>query len=206
MKNLFMLFGVTAGLFAFQPADARGADFGGIRTVQCDKYRIAVNGTKYPDNKEYSSFSAKAESNPLRLTETMAGPAGRDDLWTRAAEAVERPRAVKKAPHEKAGPHSIDGNWVIEGTVSAVVINRNNLGVFFDTTLVINKRQVRWVGSGSIKGDDLVMKYRYVKNRPPGFEDGTMRLKVVNDDRIEGKWVAASGKFSDTIVFLKKKP
>ncbi|HOP29778.1 MAG TPA: hypothetical protein P5120_06875 [Spirochaetota bacterium] len=186
----------------------------------------SVTGVKYFNGKEYSRYSGEVEGYLLRLKEEFAGTmrpmehsllildndrvavsfdrSSRANLWTKTGASADIPAEKKEQTAVKPVSFKVGGNWVINGIKSNVRITENKAGIFFNTSFTLNGKDVRWVGSGKLNGDKLEIKYRYTKNKPAGFENGTMHLEVKSKDLIEGKWVSDSGKYSDRIIFKRK--
>ncbi|HOP62401.1 MAG TPA: hypothetical protein PK358_05405 [Spirochaetota bacterium] len=184
-----------------------------------------VTGVKYFNGKEYSKLTGEIEGYLLRLKEefvssikpmetsfmvldnntiTVSSWGGQSKSWKKTGSSAVVPDTKREDKEDKSAKIKIAGNWVIEGISSSVKITETAAGIFFNTTFTMNGKDVKWVGSGKLNGNDLNIRYRYVKNKPKGFENGTMDLRVVNKSRIEGKWVSDSKKYSEKIVFKRK--
>lgn len=192
-----------------------------------------VTGIKYFNGKEYSRFNGEVEGYLLRLKENYISSIkpmehslvildnnrlvfsssrnSQDNLWLKNGDSAVKDEVINKVEpdkskiSEKTLSYEISGEWRIEGIESGVKITEKKPGVFFNTFFILGKKKVKWAGSGSRDGESILLKYRYTANKPAGFENGTMNLKVINDSRIEGAWVSDSGKYRDRIVFLKVK-
>ena len=108
---------------------------------------------------------------------------------------------IKKAGKPKM---NISGSWTDPGTKSKTKIIQNGDKITIINSFILKGKVVEWKGSGKITGNHINIKFWYTKNRPKGWENGVMQLKLYGNNKIAGKWIASSKKYSGSIRFEKK--
>mgnify|MGYP007056007920 FL=1 len=96
---------------------------------------------------------------------------------------------------------TISGTWTDPSVQSnAVIVQRGNR-VTITNTFSWQGKEVQWRAQGTRNGNTVSVRYFYTKNRPAGWENGTMNFLLTGGNTLSGKWVSESRRYSQNITF-----
>lgn len=95
---------------------------------------------------------------------------------------------------------NIDGEWTDPSMNSkAVITQRGNL-VDITNSFLWKGKVVEWQARGEMRGRALNLKFWYTRNKPEGWEPGTMELRLVDGRTLSGRWVSETRKYQQNIT------
>jgi hypothetical protein len=110
-----------------------------------------------------------------------------------------------KTTNNKAGWGTISGEWSDPEVGSKAKIIQNGKSMTIINSFMWEGKEVIWSGTGTVIGNKIVFKYTYIKNQPELWENGTMTFTRVAKNKLTGKWLTVTGKYSKPITFLLMK-
>ncbi|MBT3181565.1 MAG: hypothetical protein HN337_03535 [Deltaproteobacteria bacterium] len=186
----------------------------GVSTPQRIGARIVgpAGNTVYYGVKYYNNKSETLAGNLVGLTlgpgaYTFEVPDGGKQTSASVSFVLKKGKAppAPAAATVPGGWGTIAGQWTDPAVGSKAKITQNGNSMSIINSFNWNGAQVVWTGNGTVSGNKVTFAYKYLKNKPEFWENGTMTLTRTSKNKLVGKWVAYSGKYSQAITFIQTK-
>lgn len=100
----------------------------------------------------------------------------------------------------------VSGVWSDKASKSNANIEQKKDNVKMTNAFTWEGKEVEWKAKGKIDGIDLKLKFKYTKNKPASWENGTLELVRVDDKTLTGRWITNKGFVQDiTFKMVAKK-